>query len=108
MRLDEAAHRGTDGLLREAARVLRPGGRVVITTWEQASGAPADLPSSFSIIDAAALAESAGLRILAREKRGGWLEQQRAFYQQVIAADSDTAEPALRLLSGEGRATLGV
>jgi SAM-dependent methyltransferase len=94
------------GLLREAARVLRPAGRAVITTWEQSTGAPAGLPSSFSIADAAALAEAAGLHILVREDRVDWLEQQRAFYQRVIAADSDTAEPALRLLAGEGRAML--
>lgn len=31
------------GLLRETARVLRPGGRAVITTWEQNTGAPAGL-----------------------------------------------------------------
>lgn len=94
------------GLLREAARVLRPGGRAVITTWEHSTGAPADLPSSFSIADGAALAEAAGLHILVREERGDWLDQQRAFYQQVIAADNDTAEPALRLLAAEGRAML--
>jgi ubiquinone/menaquinone biosynthesis C-methylase UbiE len=94
------------GLLREAARVLRPGGRAVITTWEQSTGVPADLPSSFSIADAAALAEAAGLHVVVREERDDWLGQQRAFYQQVIAADSDTAEPALRLLAAEGRALL--
>jgi hypothetical protein len=32
-----------------------------------------------------------------------WLEQERAFYQRVIAEDSDKAEPALRLLAEEGR-----
>jgi SAM-dependent methyltransferase len=94
------------GLLREAARVVRPGGRVVITTWEQRPGAPADLPSSFSIADAAALAGAAGLQIVVCEDRGDWLDQQRAFYQQVIAADSDTGEPALHLLADEGQAML--
>jgi hypothetical protein len=43
---------------------------------------------------------------VAREEHDDWLEDQQAFYQQVIAADSDTAEPALRLLAAEGRAML--
>ena len=41
--------------------------------------------------------------LLAREERDDWLEQQRTFYQRVIAGDSDQAEPALRLLAEEGR-----
>jgi ubiquinone/menaquinone biosynthesis C-methylase UbiE len=94
------------GLLREAARLLRPGGRAVMTTWEQTTGAPAGLPSSFSITDAGALAESAGLHVLVREERGDWLNQQQAFYQQAVAADTDTAEPALHLLASEGQAML--
>ena len=94
------------GLLRETARVLHPGGRAVITTWEQTTGAPAALPSSFAIADAAALAEAAGLHIVVREEHDDWLDQQQAFYQQAIAADSDSAEPTLRLLAAEGRAML--
>jgi ubiquinone/menaquinone biosynthesis C-methylase UbiE len=94
------------GLLREIARVLRPPGRAVITTWERSTGAPTGLPSSFAIADAAALAEAAGLHIVVREEHDDWLKDQQAFYQQVIAADSDTAEPALRLLAAEGRAML--
>jgi SAM-dependent methyltransferase len=87
-------------LLRETARVLRPGGQAVITTWERSTGEPAGLPSSFAIADTGALAETAGLHILVREERHDWLDQQQAFYQQVIAADSDSAEPALRCSLG--------
>ncbi len=92
-----------NGLLREVARVLRPDGRVVITTWERRGSEPADLPAPYSIADAGALAEAAGLHVLVREERDDWLEQERAFYQRVIAEDSDKAEPALRLLAEEGR-----
>ena len=92
-----------NALLREVARVLRPGGRVVITTWERRGSEPADLPASYAIADAGALAEAAGLQVLLREERDDWQEQERAFYQRVIAEDGDDAEPALRLLAQEGR-----
>ena len=95
-----------NGLLREAARILWPDGRIAITTWERCRGEPADLPPSYSIADTAALAEAAGLRVLVREECDDWLEQERTFYQHVIAEDGDEAEPALRLLAEEGRSLL--
>lgn len=95
-----------NGLLREVARVLRPGGRAVITTWEQNAGEPRRLPAEYSIVDAAALVEAAGLRLLVREECDDWLQQQRTFFQRVIADDRDNAEPALRSLAEEGRSFL--
>jgi SAM-dependent methyltransferase len=92
-----------NGLLREVARVLRPGGRAVITTWERRDSAPADLPPGYSIADVGALAGTAGLRVLAREEHDDWLEQEAAFHQRVVAEDSDKAEPALRLLAEAAR-----
>ena len=62
-----------------------------------------DLRPSSSIAGAGALPE---LRVLAREERDDWLEQQRAFDERVIAGDSHEAEPALRLLADEGRELL--
>jgi len=94
------------GLLREIARVLRPGGRAVITTWERRGSEPADLPPVYSIADAAALAGAAGLLVIAREEHQDWHGQERAFYQAVIAHDNDQAEPALRLLAEEARELL--
>ena len=86
--------------LHAGSRVLRPGGRAVITTWERRGGGSPDLPPSYSIADAGALAAAAGLRVLGREERDDWLEQERAFYQRVIADDSDQgrarASPARR------------
>ena len=76
---------------------------MVITTWERRASEPADLPASYAIADAGALAEAAGLQVVLREERDDWQEQERTFYQRVIAEDGDDAEPALRLLAQEGR-----
>lgn len=87
-----------DGLLREVARLLRPEGRAVITTWERTGSEPERLP-----VDVGALVEAAGLRLLLREEPADWLERQRAMFERVVAEDSDTAEDALRSLAEEGR-----
>jgi ubiquinone/menaquinone biosynthesis C-methylase UbiE len=92
-----------NGLLGEIARILRPEGRVVITTWERSDAEMKDLPLSYSLTDVGALLEAAGLQVLVREECNHWLRLQQAFFQQVIAADTDDAEPALHSLAEEGR-----
>jgi ubiquinone/menaquinone biosynthesis C-methylase UbiE len=94
------------GLLDEVARILRPGGRLVLTTWERRDGAPADVPSSYAITDVRVLAEAAGLRVIVREEHDDWQEQELTLYRRAIADDSDDAEPALRMIAGEGRGLL--
>jgi hypothetical protein len=51
---------------------------------------PVLLPSSLSIADAGALTE---LRVLAREERDDWLEQQRASYEQLSARTATRLSP---------------
>jgi hypothetical protein len=43
-----------------------------------------------------------------REECEGWLDQQRTFFELVIAEDSDEADPALRTLAEEGRSFLSL
>ena len=57
-------------------------------------------------VETGVVADAAGLHVLVREERDDWLEQQRAFYERVIAEDSDQAEPALHQLAEEGRELL--
>ena len=96
------------GLLHEAARILRPGGRLVFTTWERRDGAPGDVPFPYAITDVRTLAGAAGLRVLVREEHDDWQEQEQELmlYRRAIAEDSDGAEPALRLMAAEGREIL--
>jgi hypothetical protein len=61
------------------------------------------LPPEHSV---AALVMAAGLRALMCDDCDNWLDQQDRFYEQIIAADSDMAEPALRMLAEEARARL--
>jgi len=86
------------GLLQEVARLLRPGGRAVITTWERRGSEPERMPT-----DVRGLVADAGLDVVRSEERPDWLERQRAFLERVVAADGPDAEPALHALAEEGR-----
>jgi len=48
----------------------------------------------------------AGLDVVRLEERPDWLECQRVFFERVVAADGEDAEPALRGLAEEGRTFL--
>ncbi|MFC6704114.1 class I SAM-dependent methyltransferase [Flexivirga alba] len=67
-------------LIVEAARVLRPGGRFVLTTWEGRQDAPARFPPNVG-----ELLESTGLRVDVIAERPGWLERQLTIYERAAA-----------------------
>ncbi|ONI87434.1 hypothetical protein ALI144C_08530 [Actinosynnema sp. ALI-1.44] len=85
-------------MTREIARVLKPGGRVVVTTWE-ASGAmdkrfPRDVRGLFD-----------GLSDVEMHDRPGWLSRQIAIYEQAIEGD-DGSDAAIADLAAEARKQL--
>jgi SAM-dependent methyltransferase len=91
---------------REAARILRPGGRFAFTTWERlGSSADADpqrlaLASTFQAhpllksaqIDYRLLVEEASLAIETYEEPPDWRRQQRALVEGIIAAEAQVTE----------------
>jgi len=92
--------------VREAARILRPGGRFAFTTWEQLTRpAPGDdddpqrqaLAATFgghpllqsARIDYRQLTEQAGLTVETYHEPPGWRHQQQALAEGIIAAEAD-------------------
>lgn len=63
--------------VRETARILKPGARFVVTTWEM------DLPESVS--DYRPMFADAGFEIEAYEFTPGWQQRQRAVHEGVLA-----------------------
>jgi len=82
-------------LLGETARLLKPGGRAVITTWEGRGTAPGRFPR-----DLRRLIIDAGLRPATLIEQPAWLERQLRIYQSTAANHGD---PALADLAQEGR-----
>ena len=91
-----------EAALREAGRLLRGEGRIVITTWEADESPEGRTP----LPDIGRLVEAAGLRLLLREEHPEWNARMAQLYERAIAADSDDAEPAVRSLAKEGRTLL--
>jgi SAM-dependent methyltransferase len=74
--------------IREFARVLRPGGRLVMTTWDYHSppkGRPPQVP------DHRPLLQEAGFDVLTYEESVDWRHRQRATIDRMIAAVDELA-----------------
>lgn len=63
--------------LREAARILRPGGRFVFTTWEP------------SYLDYGVLLQAAGLSLISREVTPNWKSRQLAVYDGLLRHETE-------------------
>lgn len=84
-------------LLAETARLVKPCGRAVFTTWEGRGTAPRRFPR-----DLRRLISDAGLRPGTLIEQPAWLVRQLRIYQSAVDAENH-GDPALADLAAEGR-----
>ncbi len=83
-------------LVAEMARLLKPGGHLLLTTWEGWGQAPSRFPR-----DLRAAIEQVGLRSVTVVEQPNWLRRQLDVYRSAAAIANDDA--ALADLAEEGR-----
>ena len=94
--------------LREIRRVLRPGGRVVLTTWQ--AGTPGDprLVPRLRELDLEADLQAAGFDDVRVEDRPPWLTAEREMWEEAVTTPNEGSDLALASLQEEGRRSLNV
>jgi SAM-dependent methyltransferase len=88
--------------LRECLRVLRPGGRLVITTWEPADATDERLPVRLRQIDLAAQLPAAGFVDAEVVGTPEWRALENTFWQESLALDAGD-DLAVRSMPEEAR-----
>ncbi len=91
---------------RELRRVLVPGGRVVLTSWQPVDPGDQRLSERIRRVDLGAGLRAAGFTDVEVMDRPQWLACERAVWQEAVALDPG-ADPALRSFHNEGTRSLG-
>jgi SAM-dependent methyltransferase len=86
---------------RELRRVLVPGGRAVVTSWEAATPGDERLSERMRRVDLGGGLRAAGFTDVAVRDRPHWLACERSVWQEAVALDPG-ADPALRSFHDEG------
>jgi SAM-dependent methyltransferase len=92
---------------RELRRVLRPGGRAVLTCWQAVDPADQRLPGRIRRVSLGPGLTSAGFGDVQVLERPGWRAAERAMWQEAAALDPGN-DPALESLHDEGVRSLEI
>jgi SAM-dependent methyltransferase len=99
--------RQPDAAYRELLRVLAPGGRVALTSWEAVDKEDERLPERLRLVALHDGLAAAGFAQVAVADRPAWRARERSLWEEAAATDPGT-DPALRSLHEEGVRTLPI
>jgi SAM-dependent methyltransferase len=85
----------------EIRRILKPRGRVALTSWEPFDRTDERLPLRLRRVDLAAGLQQAGFTEFEVRDRPSWLAREQAMWKDAVALDPGD-DPALRSFYGEG------
>jgi SAM-dependent methyltransferase len=92
--------------LAEFRRVLKPGGRLALTTWQPVNPGDQSVGPRLRDLDVEAGLVHAGFADVVVEPRPQWYAQERAAFEEAVATGNDGSDAALASFQGEGRRSL--